>query len=85
MFQHCSLAASSACTARAIRAYFRDGTLPEPGTVCEVESQWFPKDDLTEDSDAWLGDIPADERGAVRAWKELSDAFTPPRYGWGPL
>ena len=26
---------------RAVRAYFQDGTLPEEGTVCEVESTIF--------------------------------------------
>lgn len=35
--QHTSLSAPSRCTARAIQAYFQDGTLPVPGTVCEAD------------------------------------------------
>ncbi|KAH9895109.1 alpha/beta-hydrolase [Cubamyces lactineus] len=38
---HCSLSAPSLCTAKHIRAYFEDGTLPDPGTVCEVEELPF--------------------------------------------
>jgi pimeloyl-ACP methyl ester carboxylesterase len=35
---HCShLTQGSLCTARAIRAYFLEGVLPEPNTVCEVD------------------------------------------------
>lgn len=29
------------CTSKYIREYFRNGTLPEVGTVCEVESTTF--------------------------------------------
>jgi len=38
---HCSSSATSLCTTKAVRAYFRDGTLPNEGTVCEVESSIF--------------------------------------------
>ena len=31
---HCTLAAPSACTVNAIKAYFQSGELPEPDTVC---------------------------------------------------
>ncbi|KAH8114404.1 TAP-like protein-domain-containing protein [Phellopilus nigrolimitatus] len=41
---HCSTSATSLCTAKAIRAYFRNGTLPEKGTVCDVESSIFGND-----------------------------------------
>ncbi|KAF7791738.1 hypothetical protein EIP86_002762 [Pleurotus ostreatoroseus] len=80
---HCSLSATSACTARAVRAYFRDGKLPEPDTVCEVESEMFPKGDSAYHTEAWLSDVPEDEREAVKAWRELSETFEPPMYGWG--
>ncbi|KAK7047826.1 hypothetical protein VNI00_006154 [Paramarasmius palmivorus] len=33
---HSSLAAPSVCTTNAVRTYFINGTLPEPGTVCPV-------------------------------------------------
>lgn len=40
-YGHCSLAAPSLCTAKYVRAYFEDGTLPEEGTVCEVDELPF--------------------------------------------
>ncbi|KAI0786975.1 TAP-like protein-domain-containing protein [Abortiporus biennis] len=39
---HRSIALPSLCTTRSIRAYFRDGTLPPQGTVCEVDISPFP-------------------------------------------
>ncbi|KAF9069707.1 TAP-like protein-domain-containing protein [Rhodocollybia butyracea] len=41
-FGHTSFAASSSCTAAFVLAYFVNGTLPEPGTVCSVETPLFP-------------------------------------------
>jgi hypothetical protein len=41
--QHCTFAAPSACTARVVHAYFANGTLPEPGTQCEQDYQFFEK------------------------------------------
>ncbi|KAF8583140.1 alpha/beta-hydrolase, partial [Ramaria rubella] len=38
---HCSYSASSLCTVRHVRNYFRDGVLPPRDTVCEVESRIF--------------------------------------------
>ncbi|KAK4238918.1 proteinase [Achaetomium macrosporum] len=40
-YGHSSLAQASLCTAMAIRAYFVNGTLPEPGTVCDVHVPLF--------------------------------------------
>ena len=65
-----------------MRASFREGKLPEPDTVCEVESEMFPKGDSIYRGEARLSDVPEDERGAVQAWRELSETFEPPRYGW---
>ena len=39
--QHCSSSQPSICTSRAIQQYFKDGTLPEPDTVCEVDVPTF--------------------------------------------
>ncbi|KAF7331529.1 Abhydrolase-4 domain-containing protein [Mycena kentingensis (nom. inval.)] len=39
---HCSLSAPSTCTAKIIRAYFLEGKLPEPGTVCDIDRPVFP-------------------------------------------
>ncbi|KAL1640654.1 hypothetical protein SLS58_006668 [Diplodia intermedia] len=52
-FGHASLAQASACTVNAVQAYFLNGTLPEPGTVCEVDQPLFS--DLT-----WKDVIPTD-------------------------
>ncbi|KAF7307452.1 Abhydrolase-4 domain-containing protein [Mycena indigotica] len=41
-FGHCSLSGPSLCTHKHIRAYFLNGTLPELGTVCSVDTQLFP-------------------------------------------
>lgn len=40
-YGHCSLAAPSTCSAKAIHAYFQDGTLPEPGTECPQDYELF--------------------------------------------
>ena len=39
--QHSSLAAASLCTSKVVRAYFQDGTLPAPDTVCEDEEDMY--------------------------------------------
>lgn len=36
-YGHCSWSAPSICTAKAVREYFVNGTLPEEGTVCEPD------------------------------------------------
>ncbi|KAI1212118.1 alpha/beta-hydrolase [Annulohypoxylon truncatum] len=36
-YGHTSLSAASTCTAGYIRAYFQNGTLPKPGTMCEPD------------------------------------------------
>ena len=40
-YGHCSVSAPSVCTARVVRAYFEEGTLPEEGTVCEPDELPF--------------------------------------------
>jgi hypothetical protein len=40
-YGHTSLSAASTCTARFIHEYFQNGTLPEPGTVCEPNGTPF--------------------------------------------
>ncbi|KAI0325007.1 alpha/beta-hydrolase [Cubamyces sp. BRFM 1775] len=39
---HCSHALPSLCTIKAMRAFFADGTLPEEGTICPVDTSPFP-------------------------------------------
>lgn len=38
---HCSVAQASICTVKAIQAYLMNGTMPEPGTVCEIDEPPF--------------------------------------------
>jgi hypothetical protein len=38
---HCTLSAPSTCTAKHIRGYFLNGTLPQKGTVCEPDELPF--------------------------------------------
>ena len=40
-YGHCSSSAPSGCTAKAVKAYFEEGTLPEEGTVCEPDELPF--------------------------------------------
>lgn len=40
-YGHCSLAAPSLCTAKHVRAYMINGTLPKDGTECEVDELPF--------------------------------------------
>ncbi|GAB1312412.1 Peptidase S33, tripeptidyl-peptidase [Madurella fahalii] len=46
-YGHSSLAQGSTCTARVTQAYFINGTLPEPGTVCEPDVPIFAPPELT--------------------------------------
>ena len=41
MTQHSSLSPASLCTLKTTAAYWLNGTLPEPDTVCEVEGTPF--------------------------------------------
>ena len=40
-YGHCSVSAPSVCTAKVVRAYFEEGTLPEEGTVSEPDELPF--------------------------------------------
>lgn len=47
--QHCSAAAPSACTAKHVRAYFLDATLPPRGTECDQDYGLFETSALAQD------------------------------------
>jgi hypothetical protein len=59
--KHSSLAQPSLCTAKVIRAYFTNGILPEPGTVCQPDVKLF--------SNETIGDVlaPLAEMGMKRS------------------
>ncbi|KAI9061751.1 alpha/beta-hydrolase [Trametes sanguinea] len=40
-YGHCSLSAPSLCTAKHVRAYMVNGTIPEPGTICDPDELPF--------------------------------------------
>ena len=40
-YGHCSVSSPSLCTAKHIREYFVNGTLPEDGATCEVDELPF--------------------------------------------
>lgn len=44
-YGHSSISQPSLCTAKAVGAYFKDGTLPDPGTVCEPSVPIFRQAD----------------------------------------
>ncbi|KAK6379774.1 hypothetical protein LTS17_005847 [Exophiala oligosperma] len=46
---HCSIAAPSLCTAKAIRRYFQTGDMPDVGTLCETDAKPF-ESQVTRDS-----------------------------------
>lgn len=45
--QHASIAATSTCVNSYMRAYFRNGTLPKPGTVCQPDGSLFQAPNTT--------------------------------------
>ncbi len=54
-----------------MRAYFREGKLPEAGTVCEVESRIFPEAELTRRGERRSGKLADGERIASKAREEI--------------
>lgn len=77
---HCSLAGTSLCTTKAVRAYFRDGVLPEEGTVCSVRERLFREDQeerapthsgYTTDEGEELGVLSREDEELLAAAKEL--------------
>ncbi|KAJ7617120.1 TAP-like protein-domain-containing protein [Roridomyces roridus] len=82
---HCSLAAPSLCTQKHIRNYFRDGVLPEAGTVCSTDSG--PFDALLEgqgvegggeEAQVVLGGFSAEDRTLLEAVQGLARAWDVP-------
>ncbi|KAJ4148207.1 hypothetical protein LMH87_002687 [Akanthomyces muscarius] len=64
-YGHSSLGLPSACNLRHVRAYWQNGTVPEPGTVCEVDAPPFSNitwEDVLRDMDE-DGEAAADDGG----------------------
>jgi len=73
---HCSIAATSICTSKAIRNYFANGTLPEEGTVCQVESSIFKGI-----SDDYVATLSSDDRSLLEASRVLHERYPIARFG----
>lgn len=41
-YGHCSISMPSLCTAKHVRAYFSEGTLPDEGSTCDIDGTYFP-------------------------------------------
>ncbi|EKM58437.1 uncharacterized protein PHACADRAFT_252751 [Phanerochaete carnosa HHB-10118-sp] len=74
---HCTFAATSICTAKVIREYFREGKLPKNGTVCPVESSIFPSDNEIRSVQALEGE----DREVMEAWRKIRESFDVPKLG----
>ncbi|KZS94306.1 alpha/beta-hydrolase [Sistotremastrum niveocremeum HHB9708] len=51
---HCSLSTASLCTAKALKAYFLEGTLPQDGLFCTPDETFFPTSEHKVDALHWL-------------------------------
>lgn len=65
-YGHCSLAGPSVCTAKHLRAYFLEGTLPEDGVVCEVDELPFVGE---------VGTVEPEDRELFDALQSLTNAW----------
>ncbi|EEB89724.1 hypothetical protein MPER_12147, partial [Moniliophthora perniciosa FA553] len=71
---HCSVAAPSLCTARAVREYLVNGTLPEPGTLCPIDGT--PFSNATSATPEKRQSLEAGEDAELlRAWKQIGSPF----------
>lgn len=70
------MAANSPCTLNYIREYFREGTLPKNGTVCEVVNNMFDTEDVQLNDES----LTLDEQNMLYTWRELRKVFKPPRF-----
>ena len=68
---------------RVIREYFREGNLPEPGTVCELDEGMFPKTTVELQSQQRMSALTAEDAEIRKAWKIMSQEFEIPRFGMG--
>lgn len=73
--KHCSLSATSICTLKHVRDYFREGKVPEAGVICETEDTLFEMNKETQDLSKGKNDY-----GFADAVRELSNAFEVPRF-----
>ncbi|KAF2099653.1 hypothetical protein NA57DRAFT_38355, partial [Rhizodiscina lignyota] len=80
---HCTLAAYSHCTTAAIRAYFHNGTLPEPGTTCPVVQFPFNTPMPGQNIESVSNAIAQEYADAAAAHEEVKRVFTDLGMGYG--
>ncbi|KAI0692738.1 alpha/beta-hydrolase [Cerioporus squamosus] len=68
-YGHCSLSSPSLCTAKHVRRYFEDGTLPAEGTICDVEE--LPL--VGKHDSSGLEDLSGDDAQLLEALRGLSE------------
>jgi hypothetical protein len=56
-----------------VRAYFRDGVLPKPGTICEIDDKLF--------NDATSSSIASRDVGLSPSLRALAKNMKIPRFG----
>jgi hypothetical protein len=67
------LAATSECAALAIRAYFQNGTLPQPGKTCSIENTMFGNSSASA--------VARRDEGLASSLIALRETAKVPRYG----
>ncbi|CCM00183.1 uncharacterized protein FIBRA_02211 [Fibroporia radiculosa] len=70
-FGHCSSSAPSLCTAKYVREYFINGTLPEEGTICDVDE--LPFLGLVGGDVERMATMPAEDERLLNALRGLAD------------
>lgn len=71
-YGHSSVSSPSLCTAKHVRAYFVNGSLPEEGTVCEVDELPLVGD-VDSGGHATQRVLSAEDAGLLSAFKALGD------------
>ncbi|KAL7409815.1 TAP-like protein-domain-containing protein [Mrakia frigida] len=74
---HCSLSAASLCTAKHVRAFFLDDTLPPKHTVCPIDDDFFPSSEI-ELSTVSIGQrfASSDDLDLWRTSRDLKEAWS---------
>ncbi|KAJ4158428.1 uncharacterized protein LMH87_008954 [Akanthomyces muscarius] len=78
---HCTTAIHSACSAKLVREFLVDGTLPEEDVQCKVDGKYFiPLEEKEKIMLRGASDGASDEERLWAAQLGLSNGLTPPRF-----
>jgi len=74
---HCSLSAASLCTAKHVRAFFLDGSLPPSETICEIDDDFFPSSELGLSTSSIEGElVSSSDKELWRTSRDLKEAWS---------